>query len=76
MMKKLLIGNLLVTVFLISGCETVKGTAVGMTKDIDNTTVVAVKTTEAVKDAFNPGDANKPRGAVYKADDWTREHLW
>ena len=80
MVKKFLIGIVLLVVFMISGCETVKGTAtgaaVGLTKDIDNTAVVACKTGETIADAFNPGDGKKPKGAVYKADDWIRENLW
>ncbi len=76
MMRNFLIGNIVLTVLLMSGCETVKGAAVGATKDVDNTVVVACKTGETIVDAFNQGDDKKPRGAVYKTDDWIKEHLW
>ena len=67
-------------ILLVSGCQTVKGTVdgavAGMDKDMINAGAVVCKTCQTVGDAFAQGDSEKPRGAVYKADDWVQDHLW
>ncbi|MBI3601783.1 MAG: hypothetical protein HY209_02690 [Candidatus Omnitrophica bacterium] len=56
----------------LSGCETVKGAQ----KDIHNLGTATCKAGQAVVDSFAEGDAQKPRGAMRKADDWMQKNLW
>ena len=75
----LVLGFVILTLSL-SSCQTVKGTVdgavTGMEKDVSNVGGALCITGQTLASAFAPGDANKPRGAVLKADDWIRENLW
>lgn len=51
-------------VLTLSGCETTKGMAEGMGKDINNT---ASNTKEAAVGSYT---------ALKKTDDWMRENMW
>ncbi len=80
-MKKILLAmNILLLVFLTSSCQTVVGTvegaATGMQKDVTNTGAVLCATGKTISDALNKEDSQKPKGIIYKMDDWIKDHLW
>ena len=77
---KILMISLITIVPILSGCETIRGTANGMAKDAENAGAATYATGKAIAGSFgSSGDAkeNPPKeGVIQKTDNWVKQHLW